>query len=41
MQVLKNSGVKPKKVASKKVKKYPENEAILGMISEDGENYKM
>jgi len=41
MQVLKNSGLKSKKGASKKVKKYPENEAIFGMISEDGENYKM
>lgn len=34
IQELKNSTVKPKKATSKKVKKYPENETVLGMVAE-------
>lgn len=34
IQELKNSSVKPKKATSKKVKKYPENETVLGMVAE-------
>jgi type I restriction enzyme S subunit len=34
IQELKNSAVKPKKATSKKVKKYPENETVLGMVAE-------
>lgn len=41
IQELKNSTVKPKKATSKKVKKYPENETVLGMLAEKAENYKM
>lgn len=35
IQELKNSTVKPKKATSKKVKKYPENETVLGMVAEE------
>ena len=34
IQELKNSTVQPKKATSKKVKKYPENETVLGMVAE-------
>ena len=35
IQELKNGTVKPKKATSKKVKKYPENETVLGMVAEE------
>jgi type I restriction enzyme S subunit len=35
IQELKNSAVKPKKATAKKVKKYLENEAVLGMVAEE------
>lgn len=34
IQELKNSTVQPKKATSKKVKKYPENKTVLGMVAE-------
>lgn len=34
IQELKNSTVKPNKATSKKVKKYPESETVLGMVAE-------
>lgn len=34
IQELKSSTVQPKKATSKKVKKYPENETVLGMVAE-------
>ena len=34
IQELKNSNVKPKKATSTKVKKYPKNETVLGMVAE-------
>lgn len=34
IQELKNSTTKPKKVTTKKVKNYPENEEVLGMVAE-------
>jgi type I restriction enzyme, S subunit len=40
IQELKNSTVKPKKATSKKVKKYPENETVLGMVAEGNVEYK-
>lgn len=39
IQEFKNSTVQPKKATSKKVKKYPENETVLGMVAEEGEGY--
>lgn len=39
IQELKNSAVKPKKATTKKVKNYPENEGVLGMVAETKEEY--
>ena len=35
IQELKTSAVKPKKATAKKVKNYPENETVLGMVAEE------
>lgn len=39
IQELKNSAVKPKKATTKKVKNYPEGNAVLGMVAETKEEY--